>query len=204
MHSGASLTFAIVLAAPHRITLRQSITSALADPNMALLAVTAGLLCIYLEFCRPGTVAPGAIGGILVLLGLYSFSNMPITWMGVALLAMSAALIVMEVKVAAHGLLAAAGALAMTLGAVMLVDSSLAAPRIRWTTAIGVSLPVSAVTVFLLKIAARAKRNKTVLALEPNSRVQAANRYNSSVGSGGEHAGTTDASLDRATETRKS
>jgi membrane-bound serine protease (ClpP class) len=204
VHSRASLTFAIVLAAPHRSTLRHSIISALADPNLALLAVAAGLLCIYLEFCRPGTVASGAIGGILVLLGLYSFSNLPINWVGVALLALSAALILMDVKFAAHGQLAAAGALAMTFGTLMLVDSSLAAPRIRWTTAIGVSLPVSAVTVFLLKIAARAKRNKTVTAAEPNSRVRAANRYNSSVGPSGEQAGTPDASLDRATETRKS
>ena len=204
MHSGASLTLAIVLAAPHRLTLRQSIISALADPNLALLSVTAGLLCIYLEFCRPGTVAPGAIGGILILLGIYSFSNLPINWTGVALLALSAALIVMEVKFAAHGLLGVAGALAMTFGAAMLVDSPLAAPRIRWTMAIGVSLPVSAVTLFLLKIAVRAKRNKTELALQPNSRVRAANRYNSSVGPSGEHAGTPDASLYRATETRKS
>jgi len=52
------------------------------------------------------------------------------------------------------------GALCLVLGAVMLVPSPEPELRIRWSTALAVALPFSAITVFLLTIAARARRNK--------------------------------------------
>ena len=50
--------------------------------------------------------------------------------------------------------------MAMVLGAVMLVDSPVPELRIHWSTALAVTLPFSAITVFLLTIAVRARRNK--------------------------------------------
>jgi len=64
------------------------------------------------------------------------------------------------VRFGAYGILAVAGALIMALGAVMLVDSPIPETRIGWSTALGVSLPFAAITVSLLKIAVRARRNK--------------------------------------------
>jgi membrane-bound serine protease (ClpP class) len=48
----------------------------------------------------------------------------------------------------------------MVLGAVMLVDSPLPEMRVHWGTAIALALPFSAITVFLLSLAVRARRNK--------------------------------------------
>jgi membrane-bound serine protease (ClpP class) len=56
--------------------------------------------------------------------------------------------------------LAVGGAVSMVLGALMLIDSPLPEMRIHWTTAIGLALPFSAITVFLLSLAVRARRNK--------------------------------------------
>jgi membrane-bound serine protease (ClpP class) len=141
-------------------TLRQKIISAIADPNIALVLLVIGALGIYVEFSSPGLIAPGVFGGILVLLGLSAISVLPINWLGAALLALAFTLFVLEVKFTSHGVLGVGGAVAMALGAVMLVESPVPELRIHWSTALGVALPFSAITVFLLTIAARARRNK--------------------------------------------
>jgi membrane-bound serine protease (ClpP class) len=147
-------------------TLRQRIISAIADPNIALVLLVIGALGIYVEFTSPGMVAPGVFGGILVLLGLSAISVLPINWLGAALLVLAFTLFVLEVKFTSHGVLGAGGALAMVLGSVMLVESPVPELRIHWSTALAVTLPFSAITVFLLTIAVRARRNKVETGVE--------------------------------------
>jgi membrane-bound serine protease (ClpP class) len=147
-------------------TLRQKIVAAIADPNIALILLVIGALCIYVEFTSPGAIAPGVAGAILVLLGLSAISVLPINWMGAALLVLSLVLFGLEVKFTSHGVLGAGGALAMVLGAVMLIDSPLPEMRIRWSTAIALALPFSAITVMLLALALRARRAKVATGRE--------------------------------------
>ena len=144
----------------YRLSLRQKIIAAIADPNIALVLLVIGALGIYIEFSSPGLIAPGVFGGILVLLGLSAISVLPINWLGAALLVLAFTLFVLEVKFTSHGVLGVGGACAMVLGAVMLIDSPAPEFRIHWSTALAVALPFSAITVFLLTIAARAQRNK--------------------------------------------
>ena len=141
-------------------TWRQRIIAAVADPNIALVLLVLGALGLYIEFSTPGMIAPGVFGGILILLGLSAISVLPINWLGAALLLLAFTLFALEVKFASHGVLGVGGAIAMVLGAVMLVDSPIPELRIHWSTALAVTLPFSAITVFLLTIAVRARRNK--------------------------------------------
>ena len=158
--SRATLHTALAQIVEYRRTPRQKIIAAIADPNIALILLVIGALGIYVEFSSPGLIVPGVLGGVLVLLGLSAISVLPINWLGGALLILAFTLLVLEVKFTSHGLLGAGGALAMVLGAVMLIDSQAPELRIRWSTAIGVALPFSAITMFLLTMAARARRNK--------------------------------------------
>jgi membrane-bound serine protease (ClpP class) len=141
-------------------SLRQRILSAIADPNIALVILVVGALCIYVEFTSPGMVAPGVFGAILVLLGLSAISVLPINWLGAALLLLAFALFVLEAKFTAHGVLGVGGAIAMVLGAVMLVSSPVPEMRVHWSTAIALALPFSAITMFLLSLAVRARHAK--------------------------------------------
>jgi membrane-bound serine protease (ClpP class) len=147
-------------------TWRQKIIAAVADPNIALVLLVIGALGIYIEFSSPGLVAPGVFGGILMLLGLSAISVLPINWLGAALLLLAFTLFALEVKFASHGVLGVGGAIAMLLGAVMLVQSPVPELRIHWSTALAVTLPFSAITVFLLSIAVRARRNKVETGVE--------------------------------------
>lgn len=139
---------------------RQKVISAIADPNVALILLVLGALGIYLEFTNPGLIAPGVAGAILLLLGLSALSLLPINWLGAALLVVALASFVLEAKFATHGILALGGAIAMVLGAVMLVNGPIPEMHVHWPTALGLALPFSAITMFLLSLAIRARRNK--------------------------------------------
>jgi membrane-bound serine protease (ClpP class) len=147
-------------------SLRQRIVSAIADPNIALIILVIGGLAIYIEFTSPGLIAPGVIGAILVLLGLSALSVLPINWLGAGLLLLAFSLFVLEAKFTSHGVLAVGGAVSMVLGAVMLVDSPMPELRIHWITAIALALPFTAITVFLLSLAIRARRTKVETGVE--------------------------------------
>ena len=139
---------------------RQHLISAIADPNIALVILVIGALCIYVEFTSPGMIAPGVFGAILLLLGLSAISVLPINWLGAALLILAFVLFVLEAKFTAHGVLGIGGAISMVLGAVMLISSPVPEMRVHWSTAIALALPFSVITIFLLSLAVRAKRAK--------------------------------------------
>jgi membrane-bound serine protease (ClpP class) len=141
-------------------SMRQKVISAIADPNIALILLVVGVLLIYVEFSTPGMIAPGVVGAILLLLGLSAISVLPINWLGAALLILAFVLFALEAKFVSHGVLGAGGAVAMVLGAVMLIDSPVPEMRIRWGTAIALALPFAAITAMLVSLVVRARRNK--------------------------------------------
>ncbi|MBI3681567.1 MAG: nodulation protein NfeD [Acidobacteria bacterium] len=140
----------------YRLSMRERVISSIADPNLAFLMVFFGAILLYVEFTVPGLIGPGVAGAILILLGLLSLSVLPINWVAVALLVLAVALFVLEAKLASHGVLGAGGAVAMLLGAVMLVEGP---PefRIRWSTAVAVTIPFALITVFLVSLVIRAR-----------------------------------------------
>lgn len=137
-------------------TLRERVVQALADPNLAFLILVAGGLLLYMEFTQPGMILPGVSGAILVLLGLLALSVLPINFAAVGLLVLAVVLFVLEAKIVSHGVLATGGVVSMVLGAVLLVEGP-PELRIRWATALAVSIPFGLITVFLLSLVIRAR-----------------------------------------------
>jgi membrane-bound serine protease (ClpP class) len=142
--------------------LRQNILSAISDPNLALVLLVLGALGIYVEFSSPGLIVPGVGGAILALLGLSAISVLPINWLGAALLLLALSFFILEAKFATHGILGAGGAIAMVLGAMLLIDSPLPEMRIRLSTAVALAVPFSLITVFLVSLVVRARASKVV------------------------------------------
>jgi membrane-bound serine protease (ClpP class) len=94
----------------------------LVDPNVAMLLLMAGVLGLYVEFNQPGTIFPGVIGAICLLLGLVAMQILPFSWLGLLFLAAGLGLFVAEVFVTSYGLLFATGVLCFLLGGTMLFD----------------------------------------------------------------------------------
>jgi membrane-bound serine protease (ClpP class) len=171
-------------------SLRERLMSRLADPNLGFILLILGALGIYVEFHSPGLIFPGIAGAILALLGLSSLSILPINWVGVALLVLSFALFILEAKFASHGILAIGGTLSMVLGALLLVNGP-PEVRIQLVTALAVALPFAAITMFLVSVVVRARRNKVLMgpagmigeigvaetALEPEGKVLVRGEY---------------------------
>ena len=164
--SKQTLHFADAAISLYQPSLRERVLQAISDPNIALLILVLGALGIYLEFSSPGLVAPGVAGAVLVLLGLTALSMFPIDWLGAALMILGMTFFILEAKFVTHGVLTTGGAVALALGAVMLIDTSVPELRIRWSTAIGLAIPFALITSFLFSIAVRARRNKVVTGIE--------------------------------------
>ena len=147
-------------------TLRQRILSAIADPNIALLLLVLGALGIYAEFSMPGVVLPGVFGAIFLLLGFAALAMFPIGWLGAALAILGLTFFILEAKFATHGILTAGGAIALLLGAMLLIDTNDPALKIRFSMALAVTLPFALITSFLFSIAVRARKNKVVTGME--------------------------------------
>lgn len=143
----------------YRASPRERLVQAIADPNTGYILLVLGVLGIYLEFQAPGLILPGVAGGISMLLGLSSLAVLPLNWVGAALLVLALAFFVLEAKFASHGILGTGGAVAMTLGAVLLINGP-PEVRIHPATALAVSLPFAVITMFLTALVIRSRKAK--------------------------------------------
>jgi membrane-bound serine protease (ClpP class) len=143
-------------------TLREEILDRLMDPNLAVLILVVGGLLIYLEFNTPGTIIPGALGTLLVVLALFALNLLPVRYTSLMLLAAAFALLILEAKFASHGVLATVGIACLVLGTLTLVAGPIPEMRVSVATALGTGIAFGAVTTFLVRIAIRARRNKVI------------------------------------------
>ena len=105
----------------------------LADPNILLVLLVLAGLGIIFEMQNPGAILPGTIGGLSLLLALYSMAVLPVNYAGVGLITFGMLLLLAEVKVVSHGVLTVGGITSFVIGALMLVDTSLTpALRVSW------------------------------------------------------------------------
>ena len=144
------------------MTLRQRILDFLLDPNIAFLVLAVGALALYAEFNHPGAVVPGVVGVVFILLALFALNLLPTRYAAFTLIIAAFVLFVLEAKFATHGVLGIGGIVLLTLGGLLLVDGPIPEMRVNLWTAIGVSVPLGAITVFLMTIALRARSNKVV------------------------------------------
>jgi len=157
--SGASVT-------PIELSFRQKILLPLTDPNLAFILLAVGALGIYIEFTNPGLVFPGVFGGLLLIVGMMALSVLPINWAGAALIVFGLTCFVLEAFTVANGIFTIGGAVAMVLGAVMLIDTGVPELSISWGTAFAVTIPFAVITAFLLNLAVRSFRLKVQTGVE--------------------------------------
>ena len=147
-------------------TLREDLLGWLVNPNIALLMLVGGALLIYLEFNTPGTIVPGALGTLMVLLAIFGLNLLPIRYTAVLLLVAALGLLVLEAKVGGHGALAIAGIVCLTFGMLTLVAAPVPEMAVSPLLALSVSAAFGVITVFLLRLVIRARRSKSRLGVD--------------------------------------
>jgi membrane-bound serine protease (ClpP class) len=103
---------------------REKFLSMLADPTLAVLLLSIGMLGLYVEFTHPGLIFPGVIGGVCLLLFALATQTLPVNWVGVALIALAITLFLLELKVASYGMLTLGGIACLILGSLILFKPS--------------------------------------------------------------------------------
>jgi membrane-bound serine protease (ClpP class) len=101
------------------------------DPNVAFILMLVGIYGLIFELSSPGAVAPGVIGTICLLLGLYALNMLPINYAGLGLILLGITLLVIEAfnPTVVIGL---GGIIAFVLGAVMLFEIEEPGFRLSW------------------------------------------------------------------------
>ena len=147
-------------------SLRDELLGWLVNPNIALLLLVGGALLIYLEFNAPGTIVPGALGTLMVLLAIFGLNLLPIRYTAVMLLVAALGLLVLEAKFGGHGALAAAGIVCLAVGALTLVAAPVPEMEVAPAVAIGLSVGFGLITVFMARLVVRAQRMKSRLGVD--------------------------------------
>lgn len=143
-------------------SLRERLLSKLTNPDVAVLLFVLGGLLIYLEFNVPGTIVPGSLGTLFVILSLFGLNLLPIRHTAIVLLLAAFVLIVLEAKFGGHGALATAGIVALIFGLATLVDGPIPELRVHLATALGAGLGFGAITFGLAWLAFKARRGKVL------------------------------------------
>jgi membrane-bound serine protease (ClpP class) len=144
------------------MTVKQRILDFLLDPNIAFIVLAIGALALYAEFNHPGAIVPGVVGIVFILLALFALNLLPTRYAAFTLIMAAFVMFGLEAKFATHGILGIAGIALMTIGGLLLVDGPIPEMRVKLWTALSVSIPLGAITVFLMSIALKARRNKVV------------------------------------------
>ncbi|MBW1777967.1 MAG: nodulation protein NfeD [Deltaproteobacteria bacterium] len=100
--------------------LRIKILKTISNPNVAYILMMIGLAGLYFELSHPGTIFPGVIGGICLILAFFAFQALPVNYAGILLILLAIIFFILEMKVASYGMLSVAGIVSLLLGSLML------------------------------------------------------------------------------------
>ena len=117
----------------HDMPLQYEVLQVLVNPTIAFLLLSVGLIGLGIELFSPGLVAPGVLGLISFLLGLYGTAQLPVTAAGVLLLVLAVVLFIAEAHVGGHGILGVGGVVSLILSGLLLFNTN---------EGFGVSVPV--------------------------------------------------------------
>ena len=132
--------------------------SVITDPNVAFVLLMVGIYGLIFEFSSPGAIAPGVVGTICLLLGLYALNMLPINYAGLALMLLGITFLVVE-TFNPTVVLGLGGVVAFLLGAAMLFRIEAPGYRLSWTVIIIAAAMIFSLTVLVLGSLWRARRN---------------------------------------------
>lgn len=145
---------------------RTSLLSVIANPNVAIILMVMGIYGLIFEFLTPGAVVPGTVGGISLLLGLYALAMLPVSYTGVALIVLAAALFIAEAHTPTFGILGLGGAVALGLGATFLFDTDIPDLKVSQPVLLGIGVTGVAFSLIVARLAFTARRHAVATGAE--------------------------------------
>ncbi len=140
--------------------LRHRILDVISNPNVAYILMMLGMLGLFFELSNPGSIFPGVIGGICIILAFYAFQTLPVNYAGLLLILLGIILFILEINVTSFGMLAVGGIIAMFLGSLMLFKDGGPFMKVSLNVVITTVGVTAAFFLIIVRLAVRAYRRK--------------------------------------------
>jgi len=140
--------------------------SVITNPTIAFILFNIGWLGLLLELYNPGTLFPGIVGGICLILAFFAFQQLPISYAGLGLIVFAIILFILEVKIVSHGLLGIGGVISMLLGSLLLIDSPAPWLQISLVVIVATVGTIAAFFLFMLTFIMKAHKRKVTTGRE--------------------------------------
>jgi membrane-bound serine protease (ClpP class) len=144
---------------------RQQFLGAIAHPQIAYLLLTLGILGLTVEIWNPGSVAPGVVGGLSLLLAFFAFQILPIHAAGLLLILFGVGLLVLELKVPSFGVLGIGGTIAIFVGS-LLATRNVPGVEVGLSVIVPAVLALAAGVLLLGRLALAAQRQPPATGVE--------------------------------------
>jgi membrane-bound serine protease (ClpP class) len=141
---------------------RARLLAAITNPNVALILMLIGIYGLIFEFMNPGSLVPGTIGAISLLLGLYALSVLPVDHVGIALMALGVALIVAEAFSPSFGILGIGGVVAFAAGAMLLFDTDVPGFGVSVPFVAGLAIAFLGGVLLIARLFVKSRRSRVV------------------------------------------
>jgi membrane-bound serine protease (ClpP class) len=130
----------------------------LSDPNIAYILLLIGFYGLIFELAYPGHVLPGTLGALCLLVALYAFQWLPVSWAGLALIGLGLGLMIAEAFVPSFGALGLGGITAFVIGSLILIDTDTPGNAISVPLIAGFAVASAALLILVVGVAVRAHR----------------------------------------------
>lgn len=146
----------------HSMNWQYEILDLLSNPNISYILFLIGIYGIFFELYNPGSVFPGVVGAIAIILALYSMQTLPINYAGLALIAVGIILFLLEIKITSYGLLTIGGIVSLFFGSIMLFqsDDSLEYVEVSLSLIIPLVIATSLFFIFVVGAGLKAQQRK--------------------------------------------
>ena len=145
---------------------RTEFLAIITNPNVAFILMLIGIYGIIFEFTTPGTMVPGTIGGISLLLALYALNLLPINYAGAALVLLGIGLMIAEVHIGAFGVIGVAGVAAFGIGSFMMFNSGVPGFELSLAIVVTAMFITAALFVLVISLLLRSRKRPVVTGKE--------------------------------------
>ena len=138
-------------------TVLERFLAIISNPNVAFLLLVVGTIGLFIEFLAPGLFAPGIIGGLCLVMAFVAFGNLPVNWVGLALIAFALVLIFAELQSPGVSFFGAGGVVSFVLGSVLLFGGFTPGPietpsfRVNYWLIGGITVAMSGFLLFVVR-----------------------------------------------------
>ena len=146
----------------------EKILNLISDPDVAYMLLMLGLVGLLFELFNPGSIFPGIVGFISLVLAFYALNTLPVNYAGLALIIFGIILLLLEIKIASHGMLAIGGICSLLIGSLMLIrtDSNFDFIKISRVLIFSSVAVTTCFFLFVVGMGLKAQRRKPVMGIE--------------------------------------